>query len=69
MPRAALCASRGDLKPDNIFLMYPYGEAVTPVSPPATVQVKIVDFGIAKLRESASRVSLGIQGNMGMRRT
>jgi hypothetical protein len=39
------------------------------VSPPATVQVRIVDFGIAKLRESANRVSLGIQGNMGTQRT
>ena len=58
-----------DLKPDNIFPTYPEGETVAPVSPPATVQVKIVDFGIAKLRKSAKRVSLGIQGNMGTRRT
>jgi len=49
-----------DLKPDNIFLTYPDDESVAPasppaagVSPPANVQVKIVDFGIAKLRDSA----------------
>jgi serine/threonine protein kinase/formylglycine-generating enzyme required for sulfatase activity len=63
-----------DLKPDNIFLTYPDDESVArvsppaalvsppaaPVSPPATVQVKIVDFGIAKLRESAMHTQTGM---------
>jgi serine/threonine protein kinase len=56
-----------DLKPDNIFLTYPDDESVarvsppaTPVSPPANVQVKIVDFGIAKLRESATHTQTGM---------
>jgi formylglycine-generating enzyme required for sulfatase activity/serine/threonine protein kinase len=48
-----------DLKPDNIFLTYPDDESVAPVSPPATVQVKIVDFGIAKLRESGAHTQTG----------
>jgi serine/threonine-protein kinase len=62
-----------DLKPDNIFLTYPDDEAVArvsppaneidqsvaPVSPPANVQVKIVDFGIAKLRESGAHTQTG----------
>ena len=51
-----------DLKPDNIFLTYPDdvgatlvvapGQAQGPPLPP--VVVKIVDFGIAKLRESGA---------------
>ena len=48
-----------DLKPDNIFLTYPDDESVAPVSPPANVQVKIVDFGIAKLRESGAHTQTG----------
>jgi serine/threonine-protein kinase len=55
-----------DLKPDNIFLTYPDEDAVAPVSPPASrvsppanFQVKIVDFGIAKLRESATHTMTG----------
>jgi serine/threonine-protein kinase len=55
-----------DLKPDNIFLTRADDESVAPVSspasrasPPADVLVKIVDFGIAKLRESASRTLTG----------
>ena len=34
--------------------------AVAPVSPPANVQVKIVDFGIAKLRESGAHTQTGM---------
>ena len=49
-----------DLKPDNIFLTYPDEESVAPVSPPANVQVKIVDFGIAKLRESGPHTQTGM---------
>jgi serine/threonine-protein kinase len=56
-----------DLKPDNIFLTYPDEESVAPVSPPASsvlppanVQVKIVDFGIAKLRESGPHTQTGM---------
>jgi serine/threonine-protein kinase len=62
-----------DLKPDNIFLTYPDDESVPPASPPAQVQgaiaptgavenlvVKIVDFGIAKLRESATHTQTGM---------
>ncbi len=63
-----------DLKPDNIFLTYPDDDAVArvsppanglvesvaPVSPPANVQVKIVDFGIAKLRESGAHTQTGM---------
>jgi hypothetical protein len=61
-----------DLKPDNIFLTYSeeesvapasspanVEEAVAPVSPPANVLVKLVDFGIAKLRESATHTLTG----------
>src|SRR5208337_3728976 len=61
-----------DLKPDNIFLTYPEDESVAPASPPAqiegalaptsppaNVQVKIVDFGIAKLRESGAHTQTG----------
>ena len=48
-----------DIKPDNIFLTQGYDESVAPVSPPANVQVKIVDFGIAKLRESATHTMTG----------
>ena len=55
-----------DLKPDNIFLTYPDDESVAPVSPPAAsvsppanVQVKIVDFGIAKLREPGAHTQTG----------
>jgi serine/threonine protein kinase/cytochrome c-type biogenesis protein CcmH/NrfG len=55
-----------DLKPDNIFLTYPDEDAVAPVSPPApnvspppNIHVKIVDFGIAKLRESATQTQTG----------
>ena len=55
-----------DLKPDNIFLTYGYDESVAPVfppaskvSPPANIQVKIVDFGIAKLRESSTHTMTG----------
>ena len=33
--------------------------AVAPTSPPATIQVKIVDFGIAKLRESGMHTQTG----------
>jgi formylglycine-generating enzyme required for sulfatase activity/Flp pilus assembly protein TadD/tRNA A-37 threonylcarbamoyl transferase component Bud32 len=56
-----------DLKPDNIFLTYPDDDTVAPVSPPASrvsppanVQVKIVDFGIAKLRESGAHTQTGM---------
>jgi serine/threonine-protein kinase len=49
-----------DLKPDNIFLTYPDDDSVAPVSPPANVQVKIVDFGIAKLRESGAHTQTGM---------
>ncbi len=57
-----------DLKPDNIFLTYPDDDAVArvsppanaPVSPPANVQVKLVDFGIAKLRESGPHTQTGM---------
>ena len=65
-----------DLKPDNIFLTYPDDESVArvsppanapvsptggaTVSPPANVQVKIVDFGIAKLRESGAHTQTGM---------
>src|SRR5271157_1059835 len=62
-----------DIKPDNIFLTYPDEESVAPASPPeqeegalapksplANVQVKIVDFGIAKLRESATHTMTGM---------
>ncbi len=62
-----------DLKPDNIFLTYPDDDsvapasspaqvkgAVAPTSPPANVQVKIVDFGIAKLRESGPHTQTGM---------
>jgi len=50
-----------DLKPDNIFLTYPDDESVAPVSPPANVQVKIVDFGIAKLLgDSATQAITGM---------
>ncbi len=55
-----------DLKPDNIFLTYPDEDAVAPVSPPASnvsqplnIQVKIVDFGIAKLLESSAHTQTG----------
>jgi len=48
-----------DLKPDNIFLTCPNDESVAPVSPPANVQAKIVDFGIAKLRESGAHTQTG----------
>ncbi|MGA3325281.1 MAG: protein kinase [Terriglobia bacterium] len=48
-----------DLKPDNIFLTYLDDDSVAPVSPPANVQVKIVDFGIAKLRESGAHTQTG----------
>jgi serine/threonine-protein kinase len=62
-----------DLKPDNIFLTYPDDESVPPASPPAPVEgaiaptgtienlvVKIVDFGIAKLRESGAHTQTGM---------
>jgi serine/threonine-protein kinase len=49
-----------DLKPDNIFLTYPDDDSVAPVSPPANVQVKLVDFGIAKLRESGAHTQTGM---------
>jgi len=62
-----------DLKPDNIFLTYPDEDVVAPASPPAQVEgalaptsppanvhVKIVDFGIAKLRESAMHTQTGM---------
>jgi WD40 repeat protein len=62
-----------DLKPDNIFLTYPEDESVAPASPPAQVEgalaptsppanliVKIVDFGIAKLRESGAHTQTGM---------
>ena len=61
-----------DLKPDNIFLTYPDDDsvarvsppahvegAVAPTSPPANFVVKIVDFGIAKLRESQTHTQTG----------
>jgi serine/threonine-protein kinase len=61
-----------DLKPDNIFLTYPDDESVALASPPAQVEgsaapaspsanfvVKIVDFGIAKLRESGAHTQTG----------
>lgn len=48
-----------DLKPDNIFLAQGYNESVPQMSQPASVQVKIVDFGIAKLRESATHTMTG----------
>ena len=51
-----------DLKPDNIFLTYPDDESVAlaTVSPPANVVVKLVDFGIAKLRESGAHTQTGM---------
>jgi serine/threonine-protein kinase len=49
-----------DLKPDNIFLTYPEDESGAPASPPANLVVKIVDFGIAKLRESATHTLTGM---------
>jgi len=57
-----------DPKPDNIFLTYPDDESVTPASPPAAdigapdagAQVKLVDFGIAKLRESSAHTQTGM---------
>jgi serine/threonine-protein kinase len=49
-----------DLKPDNIFLTRADDESVAPVSSPANVLVKIVDFGIAKLRESATQTQTGV---------
>ncbi|MGD0007136.1 MAG: bifunctional serine/threonine-protein kinase/formylglycine-generating enzyme family protein [Terriglobia bacterium] len=56
-----------DLKPDNIFLTYPDDVGATLVVAPGRAQgpplqpvmVKLVDFGIAKLRESASRTLTG----------
>jgi serine/threonine-protein kinase len=49
-----------DLKPDNIFLTHGDDESVAPVSPPANVLVKLVDFGIAKLRESGAHTQTGM---------
>ena len=60
-----------DLKPDNIFLTRADDESVAPVSSPANVSaapvsssanvlVKIVDFGIAKLRESSTHTQTGM---------
>ena len=49
-----------DLKPDNIFLTRCDDESVAPMSPSANVLVKIVDFGIAKLRESATHTQTGM---------
>jgi hypothetical protein len=49
-----------DLKPDNIFLTRADDESVAPVSSPANVLAKIVDFGIAKLRESATHTQTGM---------
>jgi serine/threonine-protein kinase len=57
-----------DLKPDNIFLTYPddvgaplVGAQGRPEGPPLPpVVVKLVDFGIAKLRESATHTQTGM---------
>jgi len=49
-----------DLKPDNIFLTYPDDEPVAPGPAATNVHVKIVDFGIAKLRESATHTQTGM---------
>jgi serine/threonine-protein kinase len=50
-----------DLKPDNIFLTRADDDvgAIHESPPPANVLVKIVDFGIAKLRESATHTLTG----------
>jgi len=57
-----------DLKPDNIFLTYPDDVGATLVVAPGRAQgpplppvvVKLVDFGIAKLRESATHTQTGM---------
>jgi serine/threonine-protein kinase len=49
-----------DLSPINIYLTYPDDDSVAPVSPPADIQVKLVDFGIAKLRESGMHTQTGM---------
>ena len=57
-----------DLKPDNIFLTYPDDVGATLVVAPGRAQGpplqpvvgKLVDFGIAKLRESASHTQTGM---------
>jgi serine/threonine-protein kinase len=52
-----------DLKPDNIFLTYSEDVGAPPVgaqgSPLPAVVVKIVDFGIAKMRESTTHTLTG----------
>jgi serine/threonine-protein kinase len=49
-----------DLKPDNIFLTRGDDESVAPTCPAANLVVKVVDFGIAKLRESAMHTQTGM---------
>jgi serine/threonine-protein kinase len=51
-----------DLKPDNIFLTYPddVGATLVVAPGPRRIVVKIVDFGIAKLRESGMHTLTGM---------